>query len=291
MKSASIVFLYLFFVTTVVHSQNQDIINERILYKTVNGHELYVDVFYASEARSKTNNPAIAYFHGGGWVFGSPSEFHGACRRYAAKGFVTFSFQYRLSIKGDGSYPHPDITLVESVKDARSAVRWLRENAQDLRIDPEKIVVSGQSAGGQLTWSTALCDGINEATDNMEISPVPNLMLLYSSAYNTVEAWIDNIMGDRRQEIWSVSPYHNLKSGLPPALAFHGREDCMVLFYSVEFFKWKTEQLGNPFTLIIIEGSDHYLGEGNEQYAGYFDEEILKRTDEFLAEHGFMETQ
>jgi len=42
------------------------------------------------------------------------------------KGFVTFSFQYRLSGNEDGSYPHPDITPVESTKDARSAIRWSR---------------------------------------------------------------------------------------------------------------------------------------------------------------------
>ncbi|MCK5367247.1 MAG: alpha/beta hydrolase, partial [Cyclobacteriaceae bacterium] len=157
---------------TQVFAQEDSVIKEERIYKKVNGYELKTDMFYSAGTQEKDNNPAIAFFHGGGWVFGDPSEFHEACKRYALKGFVTFSFQYRLSINEDGSYPHPDITPVESVKDARTAIRWLRENAESLRIDPEKIVVGGQSAGGQLVWATALFDTVNENTDNLSISTV-----------------------------------------------------------------------------------------------------------------------
>ncbi|HWA26894.1 MAG TPA: alpha/beta hydrolase [Lacunisphaera sp.] len=257
------------------------------IYKRVAGQELQVDVFQP-DGPPKAGRPAIAFFHGGGWVFGRPSEFHEACRRYARLGFVTFAFQYRLSIKPDGTYPHPEITLVESVKDARSAIRWLRASAMSLGIDPRRIVVAGQSAGGQLAWSTALCDGINETGDDPAISPRPDALLLYSSNYNTMEVWADLIMGQRRTEIWSVSPYHNLKPGLPPALAFHGRKDAMVPYFSVQLFATKTHELGNPFELITLEGRDHYLGEGNEKYARYFNEDILEQTDAFLRQIGFM---
>jgi acetyl esterase len=56
----------------------------------------------------------------------------------------------------DGSYPHPDISPVECVMDARSALRWMKENADSLHIDPKKIAAAGQSAGGQLALSTGL---------------------------------------------------------------------------------------------------------------------------------------
>jgi acetyl esterase len=257
-------------------------------YKKVTGSELHVDVFRPDHPRPPAGHPVIAFFHGGGWVFGRPAEFHDACRRYAAKGFVTFSFQYRLSVKADGTYPHPGITLVESVKDARSAIRWLRANAAELGIDPVRIVVAGQSAGGQLAWGTVLFDTINEADDDLQISPRADALLLYSSNYNTIEAWADVIMDRRRSEIWSVSPYHNLKAGLPPALAFHGNKDSMVGLYIAQRFAARTRELGNPFELVTLDGRDHYLGEGSGTYARYFDEAILERTDEFLRQHGFM---
>lgn len=257
-------------------------------YKHVAGRELQADVFFPGDGHARTGRPAMAFFHGGGWVFGRPSEFHAACRRFAAMGFVTCSFQYRLSIKADGTYPHPDITLVESVKDARSAIRWLRANAAALGIDPARIVVAGQSAGGELAWSTALCDSLNEASDDLTISPRPDALLLYSANYNTMEVWADMIMDKRRAEIWSVSPFHNLKPGLPFALAFHGTKDSQVPYYSVQLFAARMRELGNPFELVTLEGRDHYLGEGNEQYARYFDEAILEKTDAFLRQHGFL---
>lgn len=272
------------------YPQELKVIQKKMTYKKVDGRDLTVDVFYSTDEHNNADKPAIALFHGGGWVFGSPEEFYTTCERFASKGFVTFSFQYRLSINDDGSYPHPEITPIESVKDARSAIRWLRENAESLHIDPDRIVVGGQSAGGQLALSTALLDKINEDSDNMGVSPVPNALLLYSSCVNTMEAWIDKILGDRNDQIWAISPYHNLKKNMPPAIAFHGESDNQVLFYTMQFFNDKMKSLGNPFELVTYEGRDHYLGGARDgKYAGYFDEEILERTDDFLRKNGFME--
>ena len=258
------------------------------VYKHVDGQELQVDVFQPARGTSDVARPAIAFFHGGGWVFGDRNEFHGACRRYAARGFVTATFQYRLSVNADGTYPNSNVTLVECVKDARSAVRWLRAHAGEFAIASDRIVVSGQSAGGQLAWATALLDQLNETTDDLAVSARPDALVVYSSNYNSMEAWIDMIFGPRRAEIWSVSPHHNLKPGLPPALAFNGSADSMVLPYTVGMFEAEMRKLGNPFELVTLPGRDHYLGEGHPEYARYFDEEILEQTDGFLRRIGFM---
>ena len=290
MKQLACISGLMFIMVLNIEAQEVEILRKELVYKQVDDQLLSVDVFYPNELPENQQFPAIAFFHGGGWVFGSPEEFHGACERYAKKGFVTFSFQYRLSINKDGSYPNPDISPIESVKDARSAIRWLREHAGELNIDPNKITVSGQSAGGQLALSTALMDNINEQSDDLDVSPEPNALLLYSSCVNTMEAWIDYIMSDRRDQIWSISPYHNLKPGMPPILAFHGEADCMVLFYTIQFFNTKMKDLGNSYELVTLPGRDHYLGENADpKYARYFDEEILERSDDFLELLGYME--
>lgn len=268
-------------------SQSESIIQEKRIFKIIDGRELSVDIFYTTNT-NKQDNPAIAFFHGGGWVYGSPYEFHSTCKRFARKGFVTFSFQYRLSIMYDGTHPNPDITPIESVKDARSAMRWLRENADSLSIDKDKIVVAGQSAGGQLALSTALMDDINEKTDNLNISPCPNAILLYSGAVNMIEAWAEWHMGDRKEQLWSISPFHHLRKGMPPTIAFHGEQDNQVPFYVIERFKKKMIELGNFYELISFKDTKHYLALSNEKYAHYFDEDIMERTDEFLMQHGFM---
>jgi acetyl esterase/lipase len=272
----------------VLWAQSDGLLREEKVYKTVGGQELRVDVFSSPESGGGGARPAIAFFHGGGWAHGDRSEFHEACVRYARKGLVTLSFEYRLSINPDETVPHPDITLVECVKDARSAVRWIRQNAHDLRIDPERIVVSGQSAGGQLALGTALFEDVNESTDDLTVSPRPNLLVLYSSNVNTLEAWADRLMGERRKEIWSVSPHHNLRPGLPPIIEFHGEDDCMVPFWAVRHFVDRARSLGNTVELVSFEGRRHYLGDGDPAYGRYYDEGVLERTDRFLEEHGFL---
>lgn len=287
MKNYLLFLVFSIFQVLSSFAQEDLVTMEKIIYKKADNTELYADVFYTESTRQKNDNPVIAFFHGGGWVFGSQEEFHEACRRFARKGYVAFSFQYRLSRNEDGTYPHPDITPVESVKDARSAIRWLRENAEKLKIDPEKIAVGGQSAGGQLALSTALLDSVNEISDNLNTSSVPNALLLYSSNVNTLEPWIDMLLGERRNEIWSISPYHNLRKGMPPAIAFHGEEDDQVLPYIVGLFNQKMKELGNYYELYTYAGRKHYLGEGIEKYFRYFDEEILEQTDVFLKKFGF----
>lgn len=287
MKKPALILILIVVLMVTSSAQDTLVITKKIVYKKVGNRELSVDMFYSASSQLKKENTVIAFFHGGGWVFGNPSEFYEACRRYARKGYVTFSFQYRLSRNADGSYPHPDITPVESTKDARSAIRWLRENAGMLKINPDKIVVGGQSAGGQLALSTALMDSVNETTDNLKISPVPNALLLYSSNVNTMEAWIEMLLGDRREEIWSISPYHNLKKRMPPVIEFRGDEDDQVLPYTVEMFKAKMNKLGNYYEEYVYPGMKHYLAPDNKKYATYFDEEILEKTDAFLEKFGF----
>ena len=280
--------ILLFALFISAEAQDTTVIKEERVYKKVDGYELKTDIFYTASVHKNDRNPAIALFHGGGWVFGDRKEFFGACERYARKGFITFSFQYRLSINPDGSYPKPGITPVESVKDARSAIRWIRENAGTLKIDPDKVVAGGQSAGGQLALATALMDTINEASDNLRFSPVPDALLLYSSNVNTMEAWVDMLLGDRREMIWAISPYHNLRKNMPPVIGFRGLADCTVLPYIVDLFKKRMDELGNYFDLNSYAGRSHYLAEGNEKYANYFDEEIMEKTDAFLKKFGFM---
>lgn len=88
----------------------------------------------------------------------------------------------------------------------------------------------------------------------MDVSPVPNAIVLFSSNVNTVEAWVDRLLAERREEIWSISPHHHLKADMPPVIAFLGTEDEMVPFWVVREFKKKTTRMGNHFELIAYEG-------------------------------------
>jgi acetyl esterase/lipase len=113
-------------------------------------------------------------------------------------------------------------------KDARSAVRYIRAHAAELGIDPQKIVVSGGSAGGHLAVSTAFFDKVNEDSDDLTISATPVALVLLSPViYTSKEGYGQAKIGERLQEL---SPAHNVRAGLPPTLIFHGTGDFVTPF-------------------------------------------------------------
>jgi len=272
---------------------------ETMTYKRVGGRELQVDVFWppamsndvsesSDSALPHFRRPAIAFFHGGGWVGGDRSVYHEACRRYADRGFVTCTFQYRLSRNEDGTYPHPEITPVESVQDARSALRWMRRRADTLGIDPQRIAAWGRSAGGQLVLATAICDGIDDPRDNRTISPVPNALLTFSACYNTVQTWCDRMLGEKRDRIWDISPHHGLTANLPPSIGFHGLKDTTEPVRVARWFQAKARTLGCPFELVILKDQGHHLAGGGDLPGEIENDVIMKRVDAFLRQTGLM---
>ena len=262
----------------------EKVIHTREVYKIIDSLKLTIDVFHTNQSYEHGNNTAIVFFHGGGWAFGTPGEFFTTCERYAEMGIVTFSVEYRLSID-NGVTPSKTISPIEAVMDARSAMRWVRENAAKFHLDKNKIVVAGQSAGGQLALSTAMIDEYNEKTDDPAVSSSPNAILLFSSCVNTVEGWCDYLLAERRSKIWSISPFHHVRKRLPPMIEFHGTDDEQVPKWTLQFFANAMKKEGNEFELHMLEGRKHYLGGDNAKYSRYYDEDILNITDDFLRRH------
>ena len=91
---------------------------------------------------------ALVYFHGGGWVVGSLESADGSCRALTNRSrCVVISIAYRLA---------PETKFPGAVDDAYAAVRWVADNAADLRVDPARIAVGGASAGGNLAAAVSL---------------------------------------------------------------------------------------------------------------------------------------
>ncbi len=272
---------------TAGSGNNGRVVHLQEVYKTVDTFKLKIDIFYAEASLKNENNTAIVFFHGGGWAFGTADEFFTTCERYAEKGVIAFSVSYRLSIE-NGVTPSKKISPIESVMDAKSAMRWVRGNTGKFHIAADRIVAAGQSAGGHLALCTAMIDDYNEKSDDMSVSCHPDAVLLFSSCINAVEGWCDRLLGDRHDRIWSISPYHNVREGLPPMIEFHGRFDDQVPIWTIQFFQQAMQQKGNYFEQHTYEGMRHYLGEGNPKYSRYYNEDILDLTDSFLRKFKFL---
>ncbi|MFZ5942220.1 MAG: alpha/beta hydrolase [Bacteroidota bacterium] len=291
MKKIVIFLLFIPFACGPRHSATgagaEPVIHTREVYKSIDTFLLEMDIFYQEAALERENNTAIVFFHGGGWAYGSPGEFYSICERYARMGLITFSVEYRLSVDR-GVTPSQTISPIECVMDARSALRWVQANAGRFHLAQDKIVAAGQSAGGQLALSTAMIDDWNEAGDDTTLSTCPDALILFSSNVNTVEGWCDYLLGERRELIWSISPTHHIRAGLPPMIAFHGSEDEQVPKWTAEHFAEEMKKAGNRYELVLFEGRQHYLGAGDSTYSGYCTEEILQQADEFLRRLGMM---
>ncbi len=99
-------------------------------------------------ASSEPNQPAIVYFHGGGFVIGSLDSHDGTCRRLShGIGCTVVSVDYRLA---------PEHLYPAAVVDSYAATDWVADNAKILRIDPTRIAVAGDSAGGNLAAAVAI---------------------------------------------------------------------------------------------------------------------------------------
>ena len=111
-----------------------------------------IDVYEPEEHSSLQEGPrtAVLYFHSGAFIAGHRSMGAGMCSWLASHGAVCFSASYRLTNSGDG--------VSGCIEDAWASLRWLRANAARLNIDPKKIVIAGDGAGGLL--ATALGTGL-----------------------------------------------------------------------------------------------------------------------------------
>ena len=228
-----------------------------------------------SELKKDDPRPALAFFHGGGWECGKPEWGHMQCEHFSSKGMVAFSFEYRLSTQHDA-------TPIESLKDTKSAVRWIREHAGEFHIDTDKIVGSGYSAGGHLVMCTAMVEGYDESMDNLTIDPAVNAMLLWVTPAVVYPGWFTDLLKGRA-ELSELNPVELIKPGLPPAIFFQGTSDNLVSYKSVVNYVEKCRAAGNRCELEVYEGQTH-LNWGENA------EDVLKRMDKFLASLNYLKT-
>ncbi len=247
-----------------------------VVYKKVGERELHLDIFLPKDFKSTDRRACFVAIHGGGWTSGAPRVMYAFAAHCVELGMVGISVQYRLYKPGS------EISVFECVKDARSALRYVRAHSAELGIDPQKIVANGASAGGHLAAATALFDGVDEAGEDMSVSCVPNALVLFSPVIDTSKEGYGNAkIGDRWQD---VSPVHRVRAGVPPTILFHGTADTTTPFKGAQLFQDAMIRAGNRSELVVIDGAQHtYMFKDAGLYA-----DTLRSLDAFLASLGFV---
>lgn len=269
------------------HAAERSEPTRKVVYKTVGDVDLALHVFEPDGHAATDRRPAIVFFFGGGWRSGSPSQFYPHAEYLASRGMVAMAADYRVSSRHN-------VKAVDCVADARSAIRWVRENADRLGADPERIAAAGGSAGGHL----AACAGtLSPADPEDPNSPSkPNALVLFNPV--VVLAPVDdetaldlgrmkNLEERMGADPLTLSPYHHIAPGVPPTLIFHGKDDATVPYRTVQAFTKAMNEAGNRCELVGFDGKGHGFfnfsrGDGVAYLA------TLVHMDRFLQSLGFL---
>jgi acetyl esterase/lipase len=247
-----------------------------LTYQIVDGDSLKMYLQYPDEVFAGEELPCMVFYFGGGWIKGGVNHFKPQADYFTGRGVVTIRPFYRTR-DSHGVSPK------ECVKDAKSALRFIRANARDLGIKPDLIAAGGGSAGGHLAAACALIKDFNHPQDDLTVSPVPNALVLFNPVldngpkgygYNRVKLYYKRF-----------SPLHNLRDSIPPTLILLGDQDALFKKNSALKFIRIAKRINEKCKLILYEDQVHgFFNPSNKKYHVH----TIQMTDEFLQQLGYL---
>lgn len=260
-------------------------VEKDVVYTEIDGRKLHLDVY--KPVNTTETLPAVLFFHGGGWMWGRKENMERYAAELASHGFVTFTVEYRLA--REALYP-------ACIDDARAALKWVKSVAQKYNLDPTKIGLAGQSAGGHIaamlgvTNSPKIIDYMtgpeNYSTEVQSIatlSGVVDMLALYSrDAFSPAALFGVSPMENKEVYIES-SPLYNVSESSSRFLFIHGSEDHLGLLSEMLEMTKKLKNRGIQAETFTIEGGDHAF-EQKEEYRSLAFQKLLQFMNETLKE-------
>jgi acetyl esterase/lipase len=232
------------------------------------GHPLRLDVYRPNNS-VRPLSPAVIVIHGGAWRSGEKSDFVSYDRWLATGGRVVFDVEYRLA---NGAQRFP-----AQLMDIKCAIAWVKNNAAQYHVDPERLALLGRSAGGQLALLaayTANDQTLRPETCDAQETSVRAVISFYGP---TDLAWdythpgrpdvldtprvLENYLGgspsSAPQAYASASPNEHVSAQSPPTLFLHGGHDQLVLTENVERIMPKLSAAGVEVTYVYLPWANH----------------------------------
>jgi len=236
-------------------------IKKDVIYGIADGIPLKLDIAKPSICKDQ-KVPLAVFVHGGGWKGGDKE---GAFSRSDAKmlfqlGFAVASINYRLS---------PQFHFPAHINDCKLAIRYLRKNAEQFGIDPDRIGIWGSSAGGHLV----LLMGTADKNDGLEGEGLENISSRVSAVVDhfgpsdltkATQAGHPTVMDFLGCDPYfcievaiKASPVTYVSKDDPPILIIHGDKDKVVAYNQSEVMAEKLRLAGNPCALIKVKNAGH----------------------------------
>ncbi|MFT5131315.1 MAG: arylsulfatase A, partial [Rhodothermales bacterium] len=243
------------------------------VYKTVDGQAREMEIYFPNGKPPATPVPGIIMFHGGGWGGGDRGQFRYLCHYFASRGLVAATVTYRLATKAEKAKMRGGGQSGKRlcIPDAKSAIRWYKQHAAELGIDPTRIIAGGGSAGGHISLIATNNPGLNDPADFQDIDTSVAAYLLFNPALST---------GDAKDPEIDVLTHLDLE--FAPAIAFFGDKDNWLKGWKPAYAKLKAQ--GSAIDYRIAERQGH----------GFFNTQpwadvTIAAADRFLVELGFLQ--
>lgn len=207
--------------------------------------------------------PAVIFIHGGGWTSGDRTQLRKVAAALSGKGFVGMMIDYDLSSK-DGSVHFPT-----AVYQCKEAVRWLRAHAPEYHVDPNRIVVAGSSAGGQLSAMMGVTSGDPAYDGDGKYKNFPSTVraaIVFNGeldltadkdAAPNLVAYLGGTCSSNRKLCEDASPQKHIHAGMVPFYVGHGTADPSVDFSQYVNFVAAMNAAGNQITGFPAQDAKH----------------------------------
>lgn len=217
------------------------------IYKISAGKPRKMEIYFPpGHDPAKAMVPGMILFHGGGWTGGTLDQFRGTCAYFASRGLVCATAEYQMLGKGEtAKLPNGESRKRVCVIDAKSTIRWFKQNAGELGIDPKRIITGGGSAGGHISALATMNPGLNDPADPKDIDTSVVAYLWFNPAFSPDD--------DKDPEIDIL---RHQKAELTPAIVFFGDQDKWKAGWDKAHAKW--DSLGTKtIDLQIAPGQTH----------------------------------
>jgi acetyl esterase/lipase len=264
------------------HATHEDVLVRETAERTLNA-DLYVP-------EDAVDAPAFVTVHGGGWEADHRGMFADHLDALAARGYVGADVTHRLS--GDATFPAP-------VADLKYAIRWLKANADEYGIDPERVAVGGHSSGAHLAALAAVTpddptlapDGAPDASSSVAAAVPMNgpfdlrKLGAMDSTRLFISGFVRRLFGapfvEAPAAYRQATVQHHVDGSEPPFLLLTATNDEEVPFYESVALRDRLEAAGDTAELFVADGGDHgSLVAGHSHF-----EAGLARIEAFLDEH------
>ena len=229
------------------------------VYGVANNYQLKLDVWQKQNAKEPV--PTLIYIHGGGWIFGDRTGATLQLLPYLQMGWNVVNVEYRMASAS---------LAPAAVEDCRCALRWVVQHASEYNVDTNRIVLSGNSAGGHLSLTTGLLTpeaGLDNqcfGTETLKAAAIINWygisdvadLIAGPNLRNYAVQWLGS-QPDRAAIAKRVSPLTYVHAGNPPVLTIHGDADPVVPYSQAVRLHQALTQAGVKNELVTIPGGGH----------------------------------